>query len=273
MMYKLIAIDLDGTLLDSQKQISAKNMEAVRLAQNLGVMVVVCSGRILAGARVFASQMGLRGLIVACNGALIKDLSTEEVLYSSRLSREDCIRVGDICRRENIYFHAYVGDVLYTERLERSSLFYYNKNKELSPQERIDIRVVENMTDIFRMEKKDPYKMVVISESRELLKNVRDQVEEIDSVEVTSSLYNNFEVLNRGVSKGRAIELIARTYGIHRNEIISIGDNENDISMLEYAGVGVVMGNAEKEIKKMADFITGTNDESGVAQAILKFIA
>lgn len=271
-MYKMIAIDLDGTLLNSQKQISHDNITHIRKAIDKGVKIVVCSGRIFSGARVFAKQIGIREPIIACNGAIIKDLNSEEVLYSNSMNIADCLKVIDICHEENVYFHIYIGDTMYTERLEFSSLFYWNKNKELPDSDQVDIKLVKDIYSVVENCCKPVSKFVVISEESELLARVRRTVCNIDSVEVMSSNYNNFEIVNNGVNKANALRFLADRLDIKREEIIAVGDNENDYSMIEYAGFGVAMGNGEDKIKNIADYITLSNDQDGVAYMIKKFV-
>lgn len=271
-MYRLVAVDLDGTLLNSHSWVSEGNREAIAYAIKKGVKVVICSGRIFTGARVFARQISAEGPIITCNGAVIKDIKTEEVLYDEPLSSEDCCRVIDICHRENIYFHAYIEDTMYTEVLEYGASFYWKLNDELPEQDRIDIRLVKDVADVIKSGFKPASKFVIVSEEPEHLLKVRKQVCEIESVEVMSSNINNFEVVKRGVNKGNALKILSEKLNIPREEIIAVGDNENDCSMIRFAGLGVAMGNAEKSIKDVADYITLNNDEDGVSEVLKKFV-
>ncbi|MCX8130394.1 MAG: Cof-type HAD-IIB family hydrolase [Clostridia bacterium] len=271
-MYKLIAIDLDGTLLNSNKQISQKNITYIKYAIDRGIKVIICSGRIFAGARIFAKQMSIAEPLIACNGAIIKDMNSEEVLYYNSMNIGDCLNVIDMCHAENVYFHIYIGDTMYTEKLEFSSLFYWNKNKELSEDEKVDIKLVGNIERIVENCKAPVSKFVVISEDLKQLKRIREKVCTLDTIEVVSSNYNNFEVMNNGVNKANALKFLAGKMGIKREEIVAIGDNENDYSMIEYAGFGVAMENAEEKIKSIADFITLSNDQDGVAHIIKKIV-
>jgi len=271
-MYRLVAIDLDGTLLNSNKQISKENIRTLNEVIEKGVAVIVCSGRIFEGAKIFARQIGSRYPLVACNGAVVKDLASGEQLYGNPLSREDCYKVIDICKRENIYYHVYIGDTMYTERLEYSALFYWNKNRELPENEQVSIKLVDRMKEAIAHNNELASKIVVISRNPESLLSVREQMEAIGSVDVTSSNFDNFEVVNKGVNKGNAVKFVGELLKIDKCETIAIGDNENDYSMIKYAGLGIAMGNAEKSIKEIADHVTLTNDENGVSEALKKFI-
>lgn len=271
-MFKMLAIDLDGTLLNSSKEISEENEKCIKLAIEKGIRVVICSGRIYPGAKIFAEQLSVVEPLIVCNGAVIKDVKGGEVYYSNMLSKEDCNRVIDILHSEDIYFHTYVDDIMYAEKLDYSALYYMIKSKDLRSDFRIDVKVVESVKEIIEKSPVSPAKIVVMSSEVEALMRARQLVEDIKSIEVVSSNYDNFEVLNRGVSKGKALEIISQKLGIKREEIIAIGDNENDNSMLEYAGFSIAMGNAEEGIKNICDFVTLSNDENGVAHAIKKFV-
>ena len=271
-MYKMIAIDLDGTLLNSNKEISQENKKYIKYAMEKGIKVLICSGRIYTGAKVFAEQLSVEGPMVVCNGAMIRDVKTGETYYSNMLSKEDCIKVVDLLHKEGIYFHTYIDDIMYAEKLDYAALYYMIKSKDLSSDFRIDVKVVESVKDIVVKSSENPAKIVVMSSKLEELLRVRKFVEDISTIEVVSSNYDNFEVLNRGVSKGKALEIISRKFSIKREEIIAIGDNENDCSMLEYAGLSIAMGNAEDKVKNICDFVVPSNDEDGVAYAIKKFV-
>ena len=271
-MYKMLAIDLEGTLLNSNKEIPEDNKKYIKLAIEKGIRIVICSGRIYPGAKIFADQLAVKEPLIVCNGAVIKDAKTGEVYYENMLSKEDFNSVVDILHSEDIYFHTYIDDVMYAEKLDYSALYFMLKSKDLRSDFRIDVKVVESVKEIIAKSCVSPAKIVVMSSKSEALMRARQLVEQIKTIEVVSSNFDNFEVLNCGVSKGNALEIISRKLSIRREEIIAIGDNENDCSMLEYAGFSIAMGNAEERIKNICDFITLSNDENGVAYAIKKFV-
>lgn len=271
-MYKLVAMDLDGTLLDSHKQISQRNLNEIKRVIQKGVRVVVCSGRIYKGAKLYARQIGTQELVIACNGATIRDASDDSVIFENSLNPEDCLKIIDICHDENIYFHTYVNDTMYTEKLMYGSTFYSQLNKNLEPEDRIDVQVVDDVKSVIGNSHLKASKIVVVSDDRQQLLKARKRAEEVETIEVMSSFDDNFEVMNRGVSKANALDFIMKRYGIINEEVIAIGDNENDYSMIKMAGLGIAMGNGEDSLKEIAGYITLTNDEDGVAVAIKKFL-
>jgi Cof subfamily protein (haloacid dehalogenase superfamily) len=271
-MYSLVAIDLDGTLLDMNKEISERNKNTIRLAMEKGIKIVICSGRVYSGARIYAKQLDSRDPIIACNGAIISENTDGKVIYSNYMDTGDCLKILDICHKHDIYFHVYAGETMLTEKLGYNSLKYYERNKELPLKDRVDIQVVGNMEEKLRCIAGTVLKFVVVSEDLDLLKTVRDELAGVEKVDVTSSNYNNFEVINKGVSKGIALKRISEILNIPSREMIAIGDNENDIPMFQYAGLGIAMANGEDCAREAADYVTAANTEDGVAKAIEKFI-
>ena len=271
-MYKLVAIDLDGTLLDMNKEISVRNKQAIKKAMEKGVRVVICSGRVYTGARLYAKEIGSLDPIIACNGAIITNGIDGDIVYSVYMETEVALKVNSICQRHGIYYHVYAGDTMLTERLAFTSQKYYERNRFLPPEDRVDIEVVTSMEAKLKAMPDKVLKFVIVSDQPQLLKKVRQEMEQLTEVDVMSSNYDNFEVMKKGVSKGTALERLSDLLNIPANMMVAIGDNENDISMFDYAGLSIAMGNGEPEAKAAAKYVTEANDEDGVAKAIEKFI-
>uniref|UniRef100_A0A7C5V5Q0 HAD family phosphatase n=1 Tax=Caldicellulosiruptor owensensis TaxID=55205 RepID=A0A7C5V5Q0_9FIRM len=272
-MYKLIAIDLDMTLLDKNKNISQKNRRAIELAKQKGVKIVLCSGRILKGVMYFAKVLGLHDqVIVACNGAIVRDLKKNKDIYYVGLENEKSLEIARICKENDIYYHYYFQDTMIARRLDYSSKFYYEKNKELPKEERIDI-IIDDCEQTLKSCGNLITKFVIIDKDVEKVDRVREIIEKrLSGVETTKSDTNILEVMKEGVNKKRALEFVCSYLGIDPKEIMAIGDNENDLQMIEFAGLGVAMENAIEELKKIADFVTQSYEDDGVAKAIEKFV-
>ena len=271
-MYKLIAIDLDGTLLNKSKEISQRNMQAIERARNKGVRVVVCSGRVYMGARLFAKQLGLTDPIIACNGAKISENKDGKELFAQHICKDACLEIIDLCHKHNVYYHIYADDIMLSEKMEFATLKYYERNKQLLPEDRVDIEIVADMKHKILTMPQNVLKFVIISQNADVLSKIRREAHLISQVDVMSSNYDNFEIVDKGVSKGEALKFLSKKLSIPPEEMIAIGDNENDISMLKYAGLGIAMGNGEQCAKEIAQYVTATNEEDGVADAIEKFI-
>lgn len=272
MKYKLICIDMDGTLLNKTGEISEKNLEAIKMASENGVNVAVTTGRLFTSANYFADLLGVKTPVIASNGAYIREKSSDKVIYKSLLGYDNAIKIVEILKNFNLYPHFNTYDSIFTEKLINSSLFYSKLNETLPEDRRIKIHIVEEWQRVLKENESEILKCIVIDKDIEKIKKAKEEINKIETVEVVSSLKKNFEIMSKGVSKGKAVEMLANYYGINKSEIICMGDNENDLSMIKYAGLGIAMGNAEDFVKESADYITDTNENDGVAKAIEKFV-
>lgn len=270
--YKLICIDMDGTLLNTDNDISENTIAAIKKATALGINVAVSTGRLFVSAKYYADKIGINTPIIASNGSYIRNRTTDEIRYKKILGIDNCKKVLSILKEYNMYPHFNTYNKIFTEKIIYSSEYYTRMNKLLPVEKRIDIELVSNWDDIFNLYSDEILKCIVSDDDIEKVKKVKTIVAKETGLEVVSSFENNFEIMAKGVSKGRAVEFLAKTYGISKEEVICIGDSENDFSMINYAGLGVAMGNAAQLIKENANYITDTNDEDGVAKVIEKFV-
>jgi len=268
--YKMLVTDMDYTLLNKEKKVSDRNREALRRAMEKGVHMVVATGRIYTSARIYAKLLGLDTPIIASNGALIKDAS--KTIFRDILSQDTVREMLRLCHKYGVYCHFFTENTIYSEKLINVSLRYTEWNKYMGEEDQVKIRIVDDGEEIVEAAKSEVLKAVVFDDDDEKIQKLRDGIMETGIVSVSQSMKHNLEVMNKGVTKGNAVRILAQMYGINREEIIAIGDNENDISMIEYAGLGIAMGNAEEILKRAADHVTGDYQEDGVAEAIEKFI-
>ncbi|HNU80011.1 MAG TPA: Cof-type HAD-IIB family hydrolase [Bacillota bacterium] len=268
--YKMLVTDMDYTLLNKEKRVSDRNREALRRAMEKGVHMVVATGRIYTSARIYAKLLGLDTPIIASNGALIKDAS--KTIFRGILSQDTVREMLRLCHKYGIYCHFFTENTIYSEKLINVSLRYTEWNKYMGEEDQVKIRIVDDGEEIIEAAKSEVLKAVVFDDDDEKIQKLRDGIMETGIVSVSQSMKHNLEVMNKGVTKGNAVRILAQMYGINREEVIAIGDNENDISMIEYAGLGIAMGNAEECLKRAADHVTGDYQEDGVAEAIEKFI-
>jgi len=268
--YKMLVTDMDYTLLNKEKRVSDRNREALRRAMEKGVHMVVATGRIYTSARIYAKLLGLDTPIIASNGALIKDAS--KTIFRGILSQDTVREMLRLCHKYGIYCHFFTENTIYSEKLINVSLRYTEWNKYMGEEDQVKIRIVDDGEEIIEAAKSEVLKAVVFDDDDEKIQKLRDGIMETGIVSVSQSMKHNLEVMNKGVTKGNAVRILAQLYGINREEVIAIGDNENDISMIEYAGLGIAMGNAEECLKRAADHDTGDYQEDGVAEAIEKFI-
>ncbi|HYE83473.1 MAG TPA: Cof-type HAD-IIB family hydrolase [Clostridia bacterium] len=276
--YKMLVTDMDYTLLNKEKKVSERNREAVRKAIEKGVHMVVATGRIYTSARVYAKLLGVSTPIIASNGAIIREAAfnnpedTERTIYKDILKVEAVKEMIKLSHKYDLFCHFFTEDTIYAEKLVNVSLRYTEWNKYLGEEDQVKIKIVDNIEKAIVQEPVEILKAVVVDKDSGKLQGLRNDIEASGIVSASQSMKDNLEVMNRGVTKGNAVKRLAELYGIRREEIIAIGDNENDISMIEYAGLGIAMENAEESLKSAADHITGDYQEDGVAEAIERFI-
>lgn len=270
--YKMLVLDMDYTLLNKNKEVSQGNKNAIKKAAEKGVLVVVATGRLYSSAKYYAKLLGLNTPVIASNGAIIKESHTNKTIYRSLLCEEAARKMIDVTKNHGLYCHFFAEDVIYTEKIINISKRYTEWNRRFTEADKVNIEVVPDLYELLNKEKGTILKAVVVDDDDEKILAVRNEILKTGMVTASQSLKDNVEVMNKGVSKGNAIHILAEMYGIKQEEIIAMGDNENDKSMIEYAGLGIAMGNAENCLKEVADYITGNYEEDGVAQAIEKFI-
>ncbi|NLK34927.1 MAG: HAD family phosphatase [Gracilibacteraceae bacterium] len=276
--YKMVVTDMDYTLLNKEKKVSDRNREALKRAADKGVHLVVATGRIYTSARLYARLLGMSSPIIASNGAIIREASinnkenTERTIFKDALNEKVIREMIRLSHKYGLYCHFFTENTIYSEKLVNVSLRYTEWNKYMGEEDQVRIKIVDDAEKILEDAKSEVLKAVVSDEDEEKIQRLRDSIMETGIVSVSQSMKHNLEVMNKGVTKGNAVRILAQMYGINREEIIAIGDNENDISMIEYAGLGIAMGNAEESLKRVADHITGDYQEDGVAEAIEQFI-
>ena len=270
--YKMLVTDMDYTLLNKDKQVSERNRLALLAAMEKGVHVIVATGRIYTSALYYAKLLGISTPIIASNGAIIREEETDDTIYECLLQEEAMQKMVELSRQMGLFCHLFSRDTIYTEKMVNISTRYTEWNKFMAEKDQVKIQVLESFDDLTEEERKGIFKAVVVDDDAEKLQKIREEIEKTGIVSVSQSLIDNLEVMDKAVSKGNAVQKLAERYGIKREEIITIGDNENDISMIEYAGLGVAMGNGAQCLKDKADYITGDYMEDGVAQVVEKFI-
>lgn len=268
MQYRLIVTDMDGTLLNREQELTKKNREAIDFAIENGVKVALASGRMYDSARQHIEYLNMDIPIIACNGSLIKS-SDGKLIYSKKIDTDLCLKAAAVLERYGVYYQCQHEDILFCRDTDNIDSVYYRINEFMKTQTKV---VIEK--DLKKsIQNNDILKFTIIEEDdASMLPIIRKELETIKGLKITSSWENNIEIMSNGVDKGEAIKMLCKHLNIDRSEIIAIGDNYNDIEMIEYAGLGVAMGNSNDDIKKIADYVTDTNEESGFANAIFKFM-
>lgn len=278
-MYKLVCIDIDGTLLNSKHKVSDFNKKALKKAYESGVLIVITTGRIYINAAYYSKLIGVKSPVIAANGAIIKDTSTNEFLCKCIIPKEINKSILEICNKYKVNPRFHTSKEIYDGKNSfnfMNLLCYYGLIlKVKSKQHRVvmhHIRFYNQWGEILNTQKNEIIKCEIYSFNIKKIRNVREELKKIHTIGVVGSGKYGLEITNNNISKGSAVKYLAELYKIKKEEVMAIGDNENDIEMIQYAGLGVAMGNALEIVKKKANYVTTSNDDDGVAKVINKFI-
>jgi len=272
--YKLICIDVDGTLLNSKHKITKRTKEIILQAHEQGIHIVISTGRMYTDAEYYSNLIGVKSPVIASNGAFIKEKENDKVIFKDILGIDLSLKLLEIFRKHHIkpYFCTphkfYYGNMMFKIVYLATKLVGVRNNN-------LDVEYVYSWNQwrkVLHKEKDNIVKSEIIYRDAASIYELRSELKKIDQLEIVDSSRHNIEITRKGVSKGRAVAMLATFYDVKREEIITIGDSENDVSMIEYAGLGIAMGNATDIVKQKADYITDSNDNEGVANAISKFI-
>lgn len=261
-MYKAIFLDLDGTLLDDDKNVSEENKKAIDMAENMGVSVCLCSGRQKEFVKKIKEKAGINSqYLISSNGCEIYDFKNKEVLFTANLENSLSKNLYKYCENKG---HLIRIDTIYGRYINNMK---YQYSGEIEFSEDIDKFLLEN-------------NVIQISVCTETEQEIDEAIEYIKSLGEDVKIENRYKtgngvwslcainVINKNASKGNAIYGLCKYLKISIEEVIAMGDDLNDISMIKEAGLGVAMGNALDSVKEIADEVTKTNNENGVAQVI-----
>ena len=268
---KMIGLDMDGTLLTTEKKMTAYTKQILEKALEQGIEVVLSTGRSITGIPKELLEMPGMKYAVTINGARIIDLQINEVIYENTLSMETALKLLDIISEYDAIQEAFIDSVCYStkEKLTYANDYFLHPSiaeyvlKSRTPVADVKATVLEK--------NKSVDKVNGMFRTAEDKKSSYELLSKVPGVVVVSSLGNNWEINAEGTDKGNAMLRLGQLLGIKREEIMACGDGMNDIAMLKAVGLGVAMENAEPEVKEAADYITASNDEDGVAKAIEKF--
>ena len=289
-MYKLVAIDLDGTLLNEYSMIPESTIEVLREARDKGVEIVLASGRPANSIITFARNIGIDNYLIAGNGSLLYDIQNEEKLFDAFFSKQHALQIATICEENSVYYNAYTEREIIADSLKYNALVYEKENLNKPEGQKTYINIVPNIKEYIENSDSNEYlKMTICDSSQIVFGNIIRKLEEVKDVEILkpewmskkyfkhgttefSLQYYFSEITKKDINKWVAIEELAKRLGIKQEEIIAIGDNVNDEGMVKHAGLGVAMANAADDVKAVADYITDDYKNEGVRKAIEKFI-
>lgn len=278
---KLIASDLDGTLLNEIGQVSENNAAAIKKAVDQGIHFVVATGRSWDSASKPLQAAGITSPVISLNGATIYD-EDGELLHEVKMNRDVAKEVLSVCREAEMYLEFFTNKGIYSASREYFVEVLVDIMKSANPnltEEEIranahlrfqnePVEFIDDYDLIFEMDDVVIYKILGFSLKPEKLAGVRASLGKEKELVITSSGDINLEFNHPQAQKGVALKNLADRLNIPMEDIVAVGDNWNDVSMLQAAGKGIAMGNASDEIKQLADGVTKSNIEDGVAALI-----
>ena len=284
-MINLIATDMDGTLLNAAHEISEENIQAIKYAQSQGITVVIATGRAFYEANAPINQTDLKVPYICLNGAEVRDESFN-IMSTSNLNRELINRITVELNKENIFYQVYTNLGIYTENPLRDLEIYIDIAQRAGQeadvekiksgiQKRIDngtLKVVDNYDKIQDTPGEIVMKILAFDSDLEKIDRVSETLAKSESLAISSSSRGNIEITHSDAQKGIALNTIAERLNIDMKNVMAIGDNMNDVSMLERVGYSVAMENAAPEVKAIVKYETDSNEQSGVGKAIMKLL-
>ncbi|SES65013.1 sugar-phosphatase [Thorsellia anophelis] len=264
---KLIALDLDGTLLNSSHELSDDNIQAINEAKEQGIKVVLVTGRPFIGTQKFTKQLNMMSdsdYVIVCNGALIMTPNSGEVILENTLNIDDYYYLETLARELGVHFQVFDQNSVYTANRDIGKYTVLESWLTGIP---LKFRTREEMPKSMRFPK-----MMMVDE-QDILDNAIAKLPKsiYEQFNVIKSSPNFLEIIAKNVDKGAALKSLANKLNIAQENVMAIGDQGNDISMISYAGFGIAMENAIDELKDIADALTDHHDNNGVANAIRKW--
>ncbi|MCM3587537.1 HAD family hydrolase [Mesobacillus maritimus] len=281
MEYKVLALDLDGTVFNSKKEIDKETIQAIHEYKDRGGTVVICSGRSPLSTKWVSETLGLDDPIVAYNGAVFQE-ANGQILAQAAFSQQGILTFLEACERYDVYGHLYEGDHLLVPERNRwnnnwienniPALHFSGGKKETCEyfRRQCSVKQIDDLQDYVSANTPQILKFAAFRKDEKQFHEFRQYLNGLNNEFVVSSSLDflNLEISPVNTTKGTALSELIQSLSFEWSEVAAIGDNFNDVDMLQSAGLGIAMGNAPEEVKAKANTVTTANDELGVAKAI-----
>ena len=288
-MYKLVAIDLDGTMLDSYGMVTEETKKTIKKVEEQGVNVIIASGRPIDSIKSIANEIDSKKYFISGNGAIIYDMEKEEIIYEKCMPKEKVLEIIKICEENSIAYNVYTEKEILATALKYNVLYYNKENLKKEESKKTKITIVKDMYEYVKNKEKINFlKITVCDETKSVFNSIIRKFKEIKDIEVLdvshmsrktirqgtedfSIEYYYTEISRANVDKWYAIEYLMENLNLKREEIMAIGDNINDKMMIENAGLGIAMEQSTPVIKIIADDVAPSNNDDGVAKILQKY--
>ena len=287
-MYKLVAIDLDGTMLNSYGIVTQNTKEVIKKVQEKGIEVIIASGRPIDSIKTIAKEIESENYFISGNGAILYDIKKDEIIYENILKKAKTLDIIKICEENSIYYNIYTEKEILAKSLNYNVLYYYKENLDKEEKNKTHIKIVEDLYKHLEERNEKIIKITICDKNKSIFNSILKKLKTIDDIEVLEVSHMSRKMIRQGteevpieyfyteisaknVDKWYAIEMLAEKLNIKKEEIVAIGDNVNDEKMIKEAGLGIAMGQSSPKITKISNYTTNNNNEEGVANA-LKYI-
>ena len=287
-MYKLVAIDLDGTMLNSYGIVTQNTKEVIKKVQEKGMEVIIASGRPIDSIKTIAKEIESENYFISGNGAILYDIKKDEIIYENILKKAKTLDIIKICEENSIYYNIYTEKEILAKSLNYNVLYYYKENLDKEEKNKTHIKIVEDLYKYLEERNEKIIKITICDKNKSIFNSILKKLKTIDDIEVLEVSHMSRKMIRQGteevpieyfyteisaknVDKWYAIEMLAEKLNIKKEEIVAIGDNVNDEKMIKEAGLGIAMGQSSPKITKISNYTTNNNNEEGVANA-LKYI-
>ena len=261
-MYKLIAVDLDGTLLNSYGIVTENTKKMIKKCTNSGIETIIASGRPIDSIKTIAKEIESEKYFIAGNGAIVYDIKEEKIIYEKFIPKEKILEIIKICEENSIKYNLYTETNIIDKALKYNVLYYYKENLKKEENKKTKINIIENIYEYVKKSENEKYlKITICDENKTIFDSIIRKLKKISDIEILdvshmsrkiikqgtdeiSIEYYYTEISQKNVDKWYALEYLINLINIKKEEVIAIGDNINDKKMIENSGLGVVMKGA-----------------------------
>ncbi len=288
-MYKLIAIDIDGTLLNSNGELSERTKKTIKRVVDKDIKVVLTSGRVTNSVKAIAEKINADRYMICDNGASIYDVYENKTIWSKAIEKSVVLKLINVCLENNIYYMVFTDEEIIVKDLRHMALAFYKQRHNCNDEATGITQIKYASIDYIEKIDKPIRRIVVCDQDRVIYNSIVRKLKNFDGIELLAAphisnkiikdgdgeyilSYSYAEILPKNVNKWIAIKELISNIGINEKEVVAIGDNFNDISMIQNAGLRIAMNNGATVAKDVATVIAPSNDEDGVALVLERYV-
>ena len=288
-MYKLVAIDLDGTMLNSYGIVTENTKNTIKKIIEQGSEIIIASGRPIDSIKTIAKEIESKNYFIAGNGAVVYDIQKDQAIYQKYMSKQKVLEIIKICEENSISYNVYTDKTILATALKYNVLYYHKENLKKEESKKTNINIVKDMYEYVKNIKEEKFlKITICDDNQSVFNSIIRKIKQVSGIEILEVSHMSRKVIRQGtenipveyyyteislanVDKWNAIEFLINKLDISKEEVIAIGDNINDKKMIENAGLGIAMKGSTPVVTEVADDIAESNNEDGVAKILQKY--